>query len=88
MCANNQASVDFIIPFCYSDKKLGRSNVSGMFWQIKNDLRFSGHLHPYLFNVMDPYKLGTYNKQDVDAKTGGLPSICVVAVLASKVPLL
>ena len=21
MCANNQASVDFIIPFCYSDKK-------------------------------------------------------------------
>ena len=88
VCANNQAGVDFIIPFCYSDKELGRVNVSGMFWQIKNDARFGGHPHAYLFDAMDPYKLGTYNDQDEDAETGGLPIIRVVAALASKVPLL
>ncbi|KIM81083.1 hypothetical protein PILCRDRAFT_9111 [Piloderma croceum F 1598] len=84
VCANNQAGVDFIIPFCYSDKELGRANVSGMFWQIKNDARFGGNPHAYLFDAMDPYKLGTYNDQDEDAKTGGLPIIRVVAALASK----
>jgi hypothetical protein len=88
VCANNQAGVEFIIPFCYSDKELGRANVSGMFWQIKNDARFGGHPHAYLFDAMDPYKLGTYDDQDEDAETGGLPIIRVVAALVSKVPLL
>jgi len=59
-----------------------------MFWQIKNDARFGGYPHAYLFDAMDPYKLGTYNDQDEDAETGGLPIIRVVVALASKVPLL
>jgi hypothetical protein len=88
ICANNRAGVDFIIPFCYSDEKLGRSSVGGMFWQIKTDARFGALPHPHLFDTMDPYKLGTYNEQDEDAVTGGLPIIRVVATLASKVPLL
>ena len=88
LCANNQAGVDFILPYAYSDKKLGRLNVGGMFWQIKNDARFGALPHPYLFDAMDPYKLGTFDEQDEDATIGGLPIIRVVTALASKVPLL
>jgi hypothetical protein len=60
--------VDFILPYSYSDKKLGRLNVDGMFWQIKNDARFGAFPHPCLFDAMDPYKLGTSDEQDEDAR--------------------
>ena len=40
------------------------------------------------FDVMDLYKLGTYNDRDEDVETEGLPIIRVVAALAYKVLLL
>ena len=79
LCANNQGGVDVILPFLYSDGKLGRDNVSAIFIQVKNDKRFSSTPNQFLFNAINPYFLGFF---DIDEENP-VPIVRMVFALAA-----
>ncbi|TDL24869.1 hypothetical protein BD410DRAFT_65329 [Rickenella mellea] len=80
LCANCQAGIDFLIPYSYWDQQLGRYNVGVILVQVKNDMKFGGLPREYLFDAMDPIKLGIFDDNGKEP----MPVIRIVAALASK----
>lgn len=64
ICANCQPGADLIIPYVYYDRKVNRWTVGAIILQIKNDKKYGQYPHEYLFEDMDPYKLGIYDDDD------------------------
>ena len=83
LCANNQRSIDSVIPFLQDGTALSRQNGGFILVQMKNDTKFSNVPQDELFTVMDPYKLGILEPGD-DA----VPLIKIVFALAAKTPYL
>jgi hypothetical protein len=79
LCANNQRGVDIVLPICYSGDGLSRDNVTAILIQVKNDTSFGGNIHGYLFDAMDPFTVGLFNK-----RSRPRPIIRMVFALASK----
>ncbi|KIL63641.1 hypothetical protein M378DRAFT_57978, partial [Amanita muscaria Koide BX008] len=79
LCADNQGSINVLLPFLYLDDKLGRDNVSGIFIQVKNDRKFSSTPNLFLFDAMNPYFLGFF---DMDEQKP-VPIIRMIFALAS-----
>ena len=78
ICADFQYSIDLIIPFSYRDNKLQKNNVSAFFIQSKNDKAYQTTPQNYLFNMMDPYKIQFFDKDDKETT----PVIRMVFALA------
>ncbi|KAF8689160.1 hypothetical protein AX14_003377 [Amanita brunnescens Koide BX004] len=78
LCANNQAGIDIVVPFTYSDAKLGRKNVSAILVQVKNDRKFSTTPIRWLFEGMNPFFVGLFDRSDEP-----LPVIRMVFALSS-----
>ncbi|KAF8346723.1 hypothetical protein F5887DRAFT_1073392 [Amanita rubescens] len=81
LCANNQADIDIVVPFTYSDAKLGRKNVSAILIQVKNDRKFSTTPIRWLFDGMNPFFVGLFDHSDEP-----LPVIRMVFALSSAKP--
>ena len=78
LCANNQAGIDIVVPFTYSDAKLGRKNVSAILVQVKNDRKLSTMLIRWLFEGMNSFFVGLFDHSDEP-----LPVIWMVFALSS-----
>jgi hypothetical protein len=83
LCANNQHSIDSVIPFLKSGATLGRRNGGFILVQMKNDAKFSHVPQDALFTAMDSYSLGILEPGD-----GAVPLIKIVFALAAKTPYL
>lgn len=83
LCADNQAGVDMILPMVYEDSVLRRTNITVIMIQSKNNSNFSTTPHRYLFDLMNPFTLGTFNKQDDNPR----PVIRMVYALAARKPI-
>jgi hypothetical protein len=79
LCANNQSGMDVITPFVYWDAKLQRDNVSAIFFQVKNDKRYSTTPNIFLFDAMNPYFLRFFDMDEANP----LPIIRIVFALAA-----
>jgi hypothetical protein len=79
ICASGQAGCDIVLPFVYGDENLSRSNVSTIIIQVKNSTRFSCKLDGLLFDTMNPFKLGIFEKG-----AAPVPIIRIVMALAAK----
>ncbi|KZV72595.1 hypothetical protein PENSPDRAFT_649536, partial [Peniophora sp. CONT] len=82
MGANSQRAFDFITFTCrgYTVRK---SAMSIIIYQVKNDSSYSSNAHVYLFDAMDPFKLGIFGPDDNTT----IPVIRIVMALAGKVAL-
>ena len=79
ICADFQFGIDVIIPFLYRDNKLQKNNVSAFFIQSKNDKAYQTTPQNYLFDMMDPYKIQFFDKDDKETT----PVIRMVFALGS-----
>jgi hypothetical protein len=64
LCADNQAGVDMILPLVYEHKDLKRTNMTVVMIQSKNNAKFATRPHRYLFELMNPFTLRIFNKQE------------------------
>jgi hypothetical protein len=83
LCADNQAGVNMILPMVYEDNVLRRTNITVIMIQSKNDAKFSTSPHGYLFDLMNPFSLGIFNKQENNPR----PVIRMVYALAARKPI-
>ena len=83
LCAGNQASVDMILPMVYESTILRRTNITVIMIQSQNNVKFSTTPHRYLFHLMNPFTLGTFNKQDDNPR----PVIRMVYALTARKPI-
>lgn len=83
LCADNQAGVDMILPMVYEGTILRRTNITVIMIQSKNDVKFSTTPHQYLFHLMNPFTLGTFNKQEDNPR----PVIRMVYALTARKPI-
>lgn len=83
LCAENQAGIDAIIPVVYKDKVLNRMNMTVILKQSKNNSKFSTIPHGYLFDLMNPFTLGIFNKHEPPR-----PVIRMVYALAAHSPVI
>jgi hypothetical protein len=84
LCADNQAGVDMVLPMVYEDKILKRTNITVIMKQSKNNAKLSTKPHQYLFDLMNPFTLGTFNRQEDNPR----PVIRMVYALAARKPVL
>ncbi|KAK0450322.1 uncharacterized protein EV420DRAFT_748676 [Desarmillaria tabescens] len=78
LCANNQPGVDIVFPYLYYDDKLCVWNVGFILVQVKNDPTYTNAPKANLFDLMDPFALGLFEK---DQPT--VPIIRMVFALAA-----
>jgi hypothetical protein len=82
-CANNQAGGDMVFPYIIdSNLPVGRENVGLLIVQVKNDGTFSIRPHLSLFDAMDPFELGIYDRDELNPP----PVIRMVFALAASSP--
>jgi hypothetical protein len=81
--ADNQTGVDMILPMVYKDKVLRRTNMTVIMIQSKNDEKFSIRPHGYLFDSMNPFIQGIFNRQEKNPR----PVIRMVYALAARKPI-
>jgi hypothetical protein len=62
LCANNQAGIDAIVPFCYCGKEFSKKNTSAILVQSKN-VTMLDTLLPAIFTAMDPTLLSIFNPE-------------------------
>jgi hypothetical protein len=83
VCANNQAGIDMVFPYIIdSDLEVGRDNIGLLIVQVKNDGIFSIRPHLSLFDAMDPFELGIYDRDEANPP----PVIRMVFALAASSP--
>jgi hypothetical protein len=83
ICTNHQAGADVALPYVVDDTlPVGRNNVGILIVPVKNDGRFSVRPHLSLFHVLNPYKLGIYDRDETDPP----PVIRMVFALAASAP--
>ena len=82
LCADNQRGFDIIIPFLVYASHLGRSTISAIVIQVKNDATFTQEPKRYLFDAMNPFSIGFFDQ----AEENTLPVIRMVFALASPNP--
>ncbi len=80
ICATNHRAIDFLIPILIGDV-LAKENVTAIFIQIQNDKTYAEQPARWLFDAMDPFRVGLFSK-GVDP----LPVIRMVFSLASEEP--
>ncbi|KAK0504698.1 hypothetical protein EDD18DRAFT_1125991 [Armillaria luteobubalina] len=78
LCANNQSGVDMVYPYLYYDDMLCVWNVGFILVQVKNDPSYTNEPMAKLFDLMDPFALGLFEK---DQPT--VPIIRMVFALAA-----
>lgn len=83
LCGNSQAGIDGILPYLFEGSRLHANNVGGILWQAKAGGEFSDIPVPALFDAMDPFQLGIFDKDDVSHV---VPLIRVVFVLGAGPP--
>ncbi len=62
LCANNQLGVDMVYPYLYYDDVLCVWNVGFILVQVKNDPSYTDEPKAKLFDLMDPFALGLFEK--------------------------
>ena len=77
LCGNSQAGVDGIVPFVFRDSHLQADNIGVILWQSKADRSFSHNPKRYLFDKMNPFKLGIFDESDAER----IPVIRIVFAL-------
>jgi hypothetical protein len=82
LCVDFQYGIDVVVPFLYWDLVLRRDNVSTLFVQGKNDETFQNVPHEYLFDMMNPYRVGFFDTNE----SNPVPVIRTVFALASTTP--
>ena len=80
LCANNQFGLDIIIPFLIRNVCLARNVVSAIIIQVKNDASYGPKPYRVLFDLMNPYHIGFYDRNEQDTH----PVIRMVFALGSK----
>ena len=70
-----------MIPFLCWDCTLRQCNVSALFIQCKNDATFLANPREYLFDMMNPYHIQFFDKDEIDP----VPVIRMVFALASPI---
>jgi hypothetical protein len=83
LCGNSQAGIDGILPYLYRGSCLHANNVGGILWQSKAGGEFSDTPVPALFDAMDPFELGIFDREDM---SDVVPLIRVVFVLGAGPP--
>ncbi|KAF8892397.1 hypothetical protein CPB85DRAFT_245436 [Mucidula mucida] len=78
ICATNELAIDLVVPVVIGDV-LAKENVTAIFIQVKNDKRYTEKSTGWLFDAMDPFRIGLFSKG-----VNPLPVICMVFALASK----
>src|SRR5882757_7596715 len=58
LCANNQTAIDYIKVLLKDGTKLVRENAGLIFYQVKNDPKYSANPQPKTFATINPYDLG------------------------------
>jgi len=81
LCATGQTGVDGVIPFIYKESRLRVENVGAILWQSKNDSDYTSDSVRALFDAMDPFDLGIYDRSDDNEC---IPVIRIVFALAAK----
>jgi len=81
LCADYQYGLDIVIPFLYWDHTLQQRNVSAFFIQCKNNATFLANPREYLFDMMNPYHIQFFDKDEIDP----VPVIRMVFALASPI---
>ena len=61
-CTHNQEGVDIVLPICLKKQKLSPDNVSAILIQVKNAEKFRDEIDKKLFDGMDPFWVGLFNK--------------------------
>ena len=61
-CSHNQEGVDIVLPICLKNKNLSPDNVSAILIQVKNAKQFKCDIDKLLFDSMDPFWVGLFNK--------------------------
>ena len=81
ICTNNQRGVDILIPMLMG-RVLRPQCITAILIQVKNDSHFSDKLCKPLFDIMDPFEIKLFSKDD--AKAPLPPILRIVFSLASK----
>ena len=81
LCATGQAGVDGVIPFIYRESNLRVENVGVILWQSKNDPAYTSEPDRQLFDAMDPFNLGIFDRSK-DSEC--IPIIRIIFALAAK----
>ena len=81
ICANNQRGIDIIVPTIMGTV-LRPECIGGILIQIKNDVRFTDTLSKTLFDMMDPFEVNLFSKDDARAPLP--PVLRIVFALASE----
>ena len=79
LCANCQCGIDIIAPLVFGTETLGRSNISALLMQVKNDKTFKAQPNTTVLDLMNPYLVRFF---DMDEKKP-LPIIRMVFALGS-----
>ncbi len=78
ICATNQRGIDLLIPILIGDV-LRKESVTAILIQVKNDKSYTEKPARWLFDAMDPFRVGLFSKGVVP-----LPVIRMVFAVASK----
>ncbi|KAF9218832.1 hypothetical protein BS17DRAFT_761849 [Gyrodon lividus] len=82
LCPADQPGVDGLLPFLLDGDTIEPSNVGVILWKVENDSSFTDNPDLYLFDQMDPYKIGVFTSETK------VPIIRIVFALGSKKPCL
>jgi len=80
LCADFQYGIDIVIPYLFWDRILRRQNVSAFLIQVKNDETFKESPQEYLFDMMNPYRIEFFDKNE----SHPVPLIRMLFALASE----
>ncbi len=80
MCSHNQAGIDIVLPVCATKGNLSRDSVTAILIQVKNAKRFECSIDKTIFDGMDPFSVGLFDKGSQK------PVIRMVFALASPTP--
>jgi hypothetical protein len=83
LCGNSQAGVDGAIPYLFRGSRLHASNVGVILWQCKAGGEYGSIPVTALFEAMDPYQLGIFDRAD---GSEGVPIIRVIFALGARTP--
>jgi hypothetical protein len=80
MCSRNQDRIDIVLPVCATKGNLSRDSVTAILIQVKNAKRIGCSIDKTIFDGMDPFSLGLFDKGSQK------PVIRMVFALASSPP--
>ena len=78
MCADSQVGIDIDIPVCNRGKKLSKTSITAIIFQIKNGIRFKATIDKTILDGMNPHRVGLFSSDDEP-----LPVVRMVFALAS-----